>query len=280
MTGPPPAPPKPARARHESPAPHPRGSGRDEPAGSELPRVIALSGATNFRDLGGYVGESGRGLRWRRLFRSDHLGGLKPADHAVLAQLGVAAAFDFRGVGERAAAPYQVPGVAQHSLAIEPTVAQRVDAVLSAGRALTGEVVAGMMNDLYHGLIRHQAARFAEFFDHLLRADGPVVFHCTAGKDRTGVAAALVLLALGVPRETVMADFLLTNEVYKPPWTPRADIDPQALQALWGVRAEYLETALEALEREPGGAEAYLRERIGLTRERRALLARIYLQEG
>jgi len=246
----------------------------------ELPRVVPLSGATNFRDLGGYEGHGGRRLRWRRLFRSDHLGGLTPADHEVLAALGVAASFDFRGVDERAAAPYELPGIAQHSLAIEPTVAQRMQEITEAGRALTVPVVEGLMRDLYRGLVNERSHRFTEFFSHLLRAEAPVVFHCTAGKDRTGVAAALVLLALGVPRDTVMRDYLLTNEVFKPPWTPREDIDPQVLQALWGVQADYLEAALDTIDRAHGGPERYLRRGIGLDDSQLEALTQRYLQSS
>jgi protein-tyrosine phosphatase len=246
----------------------------------ELPRVVPLSGATNFRDLGGYRGHGARRLRWRRLFRSDHLGGLTPRDHEVLAGLGVAASFDFRGLDERAAAPYEVPGLAQHSLAIEPTVAQRMQEITDGGQALTVSTVEGLMRDLYRGLVDERAHRFTELFAHLLRAEAPVVFHCTAGKDRTGVAAALVLLALGVSRETVMRDYLLTNEVFKPPWTPRADIRPEVLQALWGVQESYLEAAFDVIDHDHGGPERYLRHRIGLDERQLDELALRFLQPG
>jgi protein-tyrosine phosphatase len=244
----------------------------------DLPRVVPLSGATNFRDLGGYEGHGGRRLRWRRLFRSDQLGDLTSADHGVLAELGVSASFDFRGIDERAASPYEVPGLAQHSLAIEPTVAQHMQAITEAGRMLTVPVVEGLMRDLYRSLVNDGAARFSEFFAHLLRAEAPVVFHCTAGKDRTGVAAALVLVALGVPRETVMQDYLLTNEVFRPPWTPRADMQPEVLQSLWGVQAGYLEAAFEAIDEGFGGPDRYLRRQVGLGDRELEALAQRYLQ--
>lgn len=242
------------------------------------PRVVALDGATNFRDLGGYEGHGGRPLRWRRLFRSDHLGGLTAADREVLAQLGLGSSLDFRGADERATATYEVPGVRQHALSIEPTVAQRMNDITAAGRELTVSDVEGLMRDLYRALVQRHAARFAQFFAHLLQAEAPVVFHCTAGKDRTGVAAALLLSALGVPRDIVMQDYLLTNEVFRPPWVPRADIAPEVLQALWGVQAGYLEAAFEVIDREHGGAERYLRQRVGLGEAELTALARRYLQ--
>ena len=160
-------------------------------------RVWPLQGASNFRDLGGYPGHDGRLVRWRRLFRSDHLGSLTEADKAMLAELGLARSFDFRGVAERAALGYQLPGLTQHSLAIEPTVVQRMQDLIDAGQSLTPARTAELMADLYRTLVNDQSHRFAELFEHLLTADAPLVFHCTAGKDRTGFAAALVLLALG-----------------------------------------------------------------------------------
>jgi protein-tyrosine phosphatase len=249
-----------------------------DPAPAPPGRVIALGGATNFRDLGGYLGRDGRPLRWRRVFRSDHLGGLSAGDHAMLAQLGVRAALDFRGDEERAAAPYAVPGLTQHALPIEPTVVQRMQEATSGGRELTGGIVEGLMRDLYRRLVEDQGPRFGEFFGHLLRAEAPLVFHCTAGKDRTGVAAALFLLALGVPRATVLEDYLLTNEVFRPPWAPQPGVAPEVLQALWGVQPSYLATALEVIDAEPGGAKGYLRRRVGLDDEDFETLAALYLE--
>ena len=74
-------------------------------------RSLPLAGATNFRDLGGYVGHGGQAVKWRRLFRSDHLAGLTPEDQALLADLGVARAVDFRGQAESSAYAYSLPGV-------------------------------------------------------------------------------------------------------------------------------------------------------------------------
>ncbi len=106
-----------------------------------------------------------------------------------------------------------------------------------------------------------------------------MVFHCTAGKDRTGVAAALVLLALGVPRDVVEADFLLTNTHYRrPPATAPSDTPAESLAVLWSVQPRFLEAALAAIERDHGGVERYLRTRIGLGDAARARLAERYLE--
>ena len=180
-------------------------------------RSLPLAGATNFRDLGGYVGHGGQAVKWRRLFRSDHLAGLTSEDQALLADLGVARAVDFRGQAESAAYAYALPGVAYHPLHIEPTVVQRALELQRTGRQLTAQDAVDLMQDTYRGFVHDNAPRFAELFRLLLASDTPTVFHCTAGKDRTGFAAALILLALGVRRDVVMHDYLLTNALYQRP---------------------------------------------------------------
>ena len=203
-------------------------------------RIWRLQGAPNFRDLGGYPGHGGRPLRWRRLFRSDHLAGLTAADRERLAPLQLQRAFDFRGVAERAATPYQMAGLTQHSLAIEPTVVQRMNELAAAGCTLTAALMTELMSQLYRDLINDRADRFAQLFEHLIECDAPAVLHCTAGKDRTGVAVALVLLALGVPRDLVLQDYLLTNElVGGRPALPADDDTP--VEALDVLAARYLQ---------------------------------------
>jgi protein-tyrosine phosphatase len=237
-----------------------------------------LEGATNFRDLGGYAGAGGRPVRWRRLFRSDHLGALTAADLAALAPLGISAAIDFRGAGERAAALYELPGAALHALAIEPTVVQRLHDVEGAGRPPNAVDAAALMRDLYRRLAVESTDRYGEFFERLLSAQGPVVFHCTAGKDRTGFAAALLLLALGVDRAVVMDDYLLTNEVYRrPPPSGPSTFDDAVLAVLWSVDASFLEAALDAVDAVHGGIDRYLAA-LGVGERERTLLAARYLE--
>ncbi|MBI5256749.1 MAG: tyrosine-protein phosphatase [Burkholderiales bacterium] len=241
-------------------------------------RVWPLQGATNVRDLGGYPGHGGRQVRWRRLFRSDHLAGLTPADRAALAALPLTRAFDFRGEAERAATPYELPGLTQRSLAIEPSVVQRMQSLATAGHALTPAKTVSLMQDLYRALVNDQAHRFAELFEHLLASDEPTVFHCTAGKDRTGFAAALILLALGVPRPLVLQDYLLTNELYKHPPVQRSETSPEVLAVLWTVREEFLAAALNAVDADHGGIEQYLARKLGLGSAAVAALSERYLQ--
>ncbi len=242
-------------------------------------RVLPFQGASNFRDLGGYPGHGGRPVRWRRLFRSAHLGSLSDADRELLQQLGVSRAFDFRGVHERASALYQLPWLQQHALSIEPSVVQRMQDMLVAGERLDAAAAARLMRELYRSLVDDQAHRFAQMFEQLLHDDKPVVLHCTAGKDRTGYAAALILLALGVPRETVMHDYLLSNTLYRRPDLPAETQTPRAaLEVLWRVEEGFLQAALEAMDVGHGGVERYFEQRLGLGSAARRTLAQRYLE--
>lgn len=243
-------------------------------------RHLPLDGATNFRDLGGYARADGHRLRWRRLFRSDHLAALSARDHATLQALGVRRSFDFRGVHERRAQAYAVPGLQQHHLAIEPTVAQQMQALVGAGHALTPTRMVALMEELYRRLVDDEAAVFATWFGHLLADDTPAVFHCTAGKDRTGLAAALLLRALGVPQAVVEGDYLLTNLHYRRPAMDGHGVPDDALAVLWSVRPGFLHAALARIDERHGGLDAYLARRLGLDDAARERLAQRYLDAG
>ena len=258
---------------------YPKGLSSSPSPMQDFPRALPLAGASNFRDLGGYVGQGGRQLAWRRIFRSDHLAGLTPQDQAHLAALGIARTVDFRGERERAQLAYLLPAVEHHQLAIEPTVVQRAIELHKDGRALTAQDAVALMQETYRGFVHENAPRFAEFFRILLAKDAPLVFHCTAGKDRTGFAAALILLALGVPRDVVMRDYLLTNDLYRRPAFASGHAPEEVLGVLWRVQREFLDAALQKVDADYGGPEAYLSDVLGLDSAARGELARRYLQE-
>lgn len=249
-----------------------------------LPKIIRsmqsftnLTGAPNFRDLGGYPTSDGHSVQRHRLLRSDHLAALTPEDAATMARLGVRRVFDLRGELERTAAMCALPDVTVHSLAIEPTIVQVLADLTDAGHQLTQADVVAHMQDTYRGFVRENSDRFARLFTHLLESNDPLVFHCTAGKDRTGFAAALILLALGVSEDQVMRDYLLTNERLKPKHEWRG-LTPEVAAVLYRVQPEFLEAAFDAVRQDFGGVEGYLVEGLALRRAERERLRELYLE--
>jgi protein-tyrosine phosphatase len=236
-----------------------------------------LQGASNFRDLGGYPTIDGRTTRWRHIFRSNHLGQLTAADIEIVRALGVRSAFDFRGVEERTAGVCVVDEITVHSLPIEPTVVAALRAELARG-TLTAPIALELMRESYRNYVRHNTTSFRNLFGHLLEDRAPLVIHCTAGKDRTGFASALILHALGVTDDVIAEDYLLTNQHYKRDATAATDLPDDVRNAIGSVEASYLAAAFDAVSRDYGDLETYLRDGLKLgTAERTALKAR-YLQ--
>jgi len=245
---------------------------KDSPA-----RHLALQGASNFRDLGGYKTIDGRTTRWRHIFRSNHLGQLTAADVEIVRALGVRCAFDFRGVEERTSGVCVVNEIAVHSLPIEPTVVAALRAELIAG-TLTAAVALELMRESYRNYVRHNTHSFRMLFGHLLEDRAPLVIHCTAGKDRTGFASALILHALGVPDDVIAEDYLLTNRHYKRDATAATDLPEDVRNAIGNVEASYLAAAFEAVGKEYGDLETYLRDGLRLGTAERTALKERYLQ--
>ena len=251
-----------------------------------IQRHIPLKGASNFRDLGGYVGQAGRHVKWRTLFRSDHLANLESEDLAQLRNLGLKRAFDFRGVQESQAQAYEWPEIKRHSLSIEPTVVQRLQAQHLTGKPLTAADALDAMQTTYRDFVKSDSHRFAQLFEHMLDHPEPLLFHCTAGKDRTGFVCAMVLAALDVPHDAIVDDYLESSR-RKPPETlartlleyHRIPIDARTLGAMTqiaAVRADYLDTALKTTVEQFGSVAAYL-QHCGLDTSRHEALRRSLL---
>jgi protein-tyrosine phosphatase len=251
-------------------------------------RVLPLAGGMNFRDLGGYAGAGGRPVRWGVLYRSAVMAGLTAEDFQYLAKLGIRTICDFRSSGERSREPVAWP------TSSAPRVLAR-DYELDLGPLMAafrgGNVTAEQARTAMAGFYRELPYRFAgdyrAMFGELLAQRVPLAFNCSAGKDRTGVAAVLILLALGVERETAIADYLLSNRHYRPlPPKPGAATDPSmamfarlppgVVQALMGVERAYIEASLTEIEAR-GGLDRYFSEQLGIGAAERARLRALYL---
>jgi protein-tyrosine phosphatase len=230
---------------------------------SEPFRHFNLQGASNFRDLGGYATRDGRTLRWRQVFRSNHLGNLTPSDVEIVRALGVKSAFDFRGVDERRGTDCKIEEILVHSLPIEPTVVAALRARLQA-RALSSADALEIMRESYRGYVRLNTHSFRELFAHLIEEKAPLVIHCTAGKDRTGFACALILHALGVPEEVIGDDYLLTNRFYRRDPNASPDLPADVQSAIGSVEASFLAAGFDTVRAEYGDLETYFRDGLGL----------------
>jgi len=256
----------------------PTGPDNDEP----LPRVVALEGCSNLRDLGGYRTADGRTVRFGRVFRSASLAGLTGADLRVFGATGIRTVCDLRGEREAARAPSRLPDAGAPEvvrLPIEPRVGASLRDLLAREEA-TGEDVYDLLRTAYTSYATDHLPRYRAIFDLLLREERlPLLFHCSAGKDRTGFGAALLLTALGVPRETVVADYLATNRIWKrehalPPNTP-AD----ARDTLLTAHRPLLEAALDPSASTHGSLDALLEDGLGLDPPRLARLRAALLEQ-
>jgi protein-tyrosine phosphatase len=241
-------------------------------------RHLNLSGASNFRDLGGYATSDGRTVRWRQIFRSNHLGHLTDDDASILRELGVRSAFDFRGAEERTAALCGIPEISVHSLPVEPTVVAALRAIAATGTPLSTDHAIDVMRDSYRSYVQKNTQHFRTLFAHLLEDRAPLVIHCTAGKDRTGFACALILHTLGVSEEVISEDYLLTNRFYRRDPNSGSDLPDDVKQVLGSVQASFLAAAFEAIDADYGDLESYLRDGLRLGKAERAHLEARYLQ--
>jgi protein-tyrosine phosphatase len=216
-------------------------------------------------------------VRWRQIFRSNHLGHLTAADTDIVRTVGLRSAFDLRGREERIAAACGLPEITVHPLPIEPTVVAALRARLAAG-SLSSADAREIMRESYRSYVRLNTHSFRALFAHLLQDRAPLVIHCTAGKDRTGFACALVLHALGVPDDVIAEDYLLTNRFYRRDPASGADLPEDVREAIGSVEGSYLAAAFEAVHADFGGLEGYLKDGLGLGESERANLKDRYLQ--
>jgi protein tyrosine/serine phosphatase len=178
--------------------------------------AVELEGVANFRDFGGHVGADGRRVRRGRLYRSGHHTAATDADLARLAALNLAVIVDLRRPGERARAPSRRPrdcraAILEHGGPRDQTSAPHLAALSSPD--ITKAAITERMTVGYRGypVDPYYVAMYRAYFARLAGVEGPVLVHCHAGKDRTGVLCALTLHVLGVSRADIFEDYLATN---------------------------------------------------------------------
>ncbi|MET1754450.1 tyrosine-protein phosphatase [Novosphingobium sp. RD2P27] len=238
-------------------------------------RVLPLEQGSNFRDVGGYVTKEGHTVRWGKAFRSGAMPLLSEADYALVTELALGSVVDLRSLDEREVAP---------DLLDDRTGALFITNDYSL-RPLMAKMAGGDGENMYSGMEKLLAPQFRSLFKRLIADEGAVVYHCSAGQDRTGIATALLYDTLGVDRETILKDYHLSTRLRQPEWE-MPKVDPKAYpnnpivqyylaKAKEGrLEAEPLYTPAGAshlaqffthIDREYGGSEGYLRKELGLT---------------
>ena len=234
-------------------------------------RHIALEGSPNFRDLGGYATGDGRHVRWRKIYRSGELSRLTSADFERLERLGIAVVCDFRRESERSAAATNWRGPHSPTILHVPGDQRERDGS-AARRPSTGATQAGLsplLMSTYPEYPTTLASSFRTTLQQIMTRDGAVLYHCTAGKDRTGTFSALLLTMLGVPREVVMEDYLLSNQYVATParidaFVARGGSRDAAVAAI-GVDRAYLDLMFQTIDAEFGSFDDYRRKALGLS---------------
>lgn len=242
-------------------------------------RVLPLSGVRNARDLGGYASRFGGAVRWGRVYRSGRLDGLSPDDVAVLRSLDLSLVYDLRSARERDAAPDTVP-----SLHV-PLIAEGSPDSFGLDRIVDHASGVDVLVEMNLALLERSGAEIgAILFSLADRTRTPMLFHCTAGKDRTGLVAALLLDVLGVDREDVLDDYERSALDHRPAELLASferfsgwDIPPEALAGLLAAPREVMSSVLDTLDDRYGGAERYLSEHGAIDRGAIEMIRRLLL---
>ncbi|MBC2171788.1 tyrosine-protein phosphatase [Listeria booriae] len=252
-------------------------------------RTIPLEGCFNFRDLGGYVNTAGKTVKWGKLYRSSLLTNITEKDKDTLEKLGVSWICDLRSTSEIAAKPTpalahiknrHIPiGTAKN----ESTESQKID-IPDDHR-----VYEPLMGESYRVFVQSKDG-FREIFNDIIeKEEVPFLFHCTAGKDRTGVLGALLLKLLDVPENTILADYELTNQyadnilgemqgLVNAFSNSEKKIDLENFRPMAEARPAYLEIAFDEMQKEYGSVDAYLEKGIGITPSEKAKFQTMMLE--
>jgi protein-tyrosine phosphatase len=253
-----------------------------------IDRVVACTGIHNFRDYGGYATAHGR-LRDAWLYRSAQHFDASGEDLAIVSKLGLAVVIDLRGRSERREAPCPRPDdFTAEIVAIEDETVTQAPHVEAARAAMTGDEARENMATAYLTMPFRPVLMqlYARYFERLAEVDGPSLIHCLAGKDRTGIAVALLHRIVGVHHDDMMSDYMMTNVTGNIEGRIKAggrhvrarmgNLSDDALRGLMSVEPRYLDNAFAAMANEYGSIDNYLNEGLGVTPGRREqIIARL-----
>lgn len=247
---------------------------RDNLLAAHAHRHLRFEGACNVRDLGGLPTTDGRHTRHGVVYRADTLAHLSRADLERLARLELRTVIDLRTPGECARAPDRLPpALTLRNPGFLPRGNLEMVDRINAG-ALDAEAVAAEMLSQYRRLALDHLAEFRVLVAALLGpGQQPLLFHCASGKDRTGLAAAIVLLAVDVPREWVVQDYMISNYQRRKVDLFASGAPSPAVEQVMAADPRYIDAAMNAMADEFGSIDRYLAAGLGLDRDARRHLA-------
>ena len=240
-------------------------------------RNVPLEGGVNFRDLGGYRCDAGRRIVWGRLYRSGHMSNLTAVGLTTFENLDIEAVCDFRLSEERENESIALPGNPSIDvLEIPPGVKDRFYFHRVFKQATNEQDVVAALHNVVRSMVDESAPRYQRLFEVLLEpGDRNILINCSAGKERTGVASALILTALGVPRETIYYDFMLSQKYFPAAneldrVLAKYEMDGAGANAeklvmpLLETRESHLRAAFDFIDANYGGGLEFLRAQYGI----------------
>lgn len=237
-------------------------------------RNINIPGIQNFRDLGGYKSRAtGKSLRWGKIYRSAQIDSIAPCSRLKLKKMGMRTIIDLRSEEERQNYPQLPEG--EFKIIHIPIQAGNMEETLQGIREekIKSDTIYRLVERMNRELVTNYRKELKEIFTTLLQPDAyPAVIHCTSGKGRTGVVSALLLAALGVNEDVIMADYRLSNEYFNIPkaskYAYKLPVNSQeAITTIYSAKEDFLNAAKEQIEAEYGSVETYLEKGIGLSPE-------------
>jgi protein-tyrosine phosphatase len=262
-------------------------------------RLLPLEQGSNFRDLGGYPATGGKHVRWGKIYRSGAMPLLTEKDYAYLGTLGIGSIVDLRSIDEREMAPTKLDERINALYIVNDYSARDMSRPAAAAAPADGQAMMRSMPNLYRDMPVRFAPQLRAIFHQLLNDKDALAYNCSAGQDRTGVASGLILAALGVPRDVIIADYHLSTQYRRPdyemPKINPADYPGNAFLEMYGkyfadpamkkprpLMTEdgkaYLSATFEEIDARWGSVENYLDKELGVDAVKLAALRAEYLE--
>lgn len=243
-------------------------------------RILPIKTAYNFRDLGGYLSENGQHVKWNVFLRSGDFPALSDDDIEILSAIPIKTVVDFRANDEiERIKDTPIPNTKTHYLTIDSgnLVPQFME--LMADKVTPKDILykkgIELMTTMYTDIVNHFHPVYRQFFNLIQNQEVPILFHCTAGKDRTGLAAALLLTALGIDKQTIYQDYLMTNECLKGKYSNLGNYG-DLVDFFQTVRIDYLDAVYNIMNNNFGGVQSYLTHELDIDIP---LIRHLYLED-